>query len=65
MPDLVEGKLQLIFFTPLEISSTCTNAAIMPVLFRLAKKMAINSLTTIISENDRWGFYDKTINVLV
>jgi hypothetical protein len=37
---------------------------IMPVLFRLAKKMAINSLTTIISENDRWGFYNKTINCL-
>ena len=38
---------------------------IIPVLFRLARKMAINSLTTIISENDRWGFYNKTINVLV
>ncbi len=38
---------------------------IIPVLFRLARKMVINSLTTIISEKDRWGFYDKTINVLV
>lgn len=38
---------------------------IIPVLFRLAMKMAINSMTTIISENDRWGFYNKTINVLV
>ena len=38
---------------------------IIPVLFRLAMKMAINQLTTMISENDRWGFYDKTINVFV